>query len=419
MDSGLAATLAQTAATRHVETHGTRSTPSFRQISRPSRRNAMKTLRLGDKNPDVAVWQKVLLVKVDGIFGPFTHQATIDWQTARGLVADGIVGPKTWGAIAEPPLPDVAAIRGTDVAFPIQGDLNEDVCKKMAEQGIRFAILRLMVGNETWSDQKAVKHHIARLKAHGILPTAYMFDYGLRHIDPKGAVDRFLLLLEGLGMNAGELPPAYDAEWPPPEAWIKDPDPTAIDWPDGTRKIKNGAKVLEYTWAKWGVDGSYLRDRYCIAMEHAQKRTGLRFFFYSYRHFLDRIEAWRAPELGYNPLWLADGTFAGRWATRRELARLKVPAPWDKITIVQHDGNGGLRLPNGVDADFNMFMGDDDELAALAAGTGVAGTPASVAAALPEEEATFDLTAAKQEGRSLLIEEEIARYRRDRVDIAA
>ena len=49
------------------------------------------------------LWQQILsadgyldLSDVDGIFGDRTHAATVSWQRARGLTADGSVGRLSW-----------------------------------------------------------------------------------------------------------------------------------------------------------------------------------------------------------------------------------------------------------------------------------------------------------------------------------
>ncbi|MFC3695529.1 peptidoglycan-binding domain-containing protein [Chenggangzhangella methanolivorans] len=58
------------------------------------------TIRRGDKGPVVAEWQRIIGVYADGDFGSKTEAVTMAFQKARGLVPDGIVGSKTWGAAA-------------------------------------------------------------------------------------------------------------------------------------------------------------------------------------------------------------------------------------------------------------------------------------------------------------------------------
>ena len=60
------------------------------------------TLRCGDRGQDVVHLQTRLVArgysvgKIDGIFGIKTLEAVKALQTDKGLVVDGIVGPKTW-----------------------------------------------------------------------------------------------------------------------------------------------------------------------------------------------------------------------------------------------------------------------------------------------------------------------------------
>ena len=62
-------------------------------------------LRNGDINEYVLAWQIFLnqngyfCGREDGIFGRNTELAVREWQAAHGLVADGIIGVKTWSTV--------------------------------------------------------------------------------------------------------------------------------------------------------------------------------------------------------------------------------------------------------------------------------------------------------------------------------
>lgn len=60
------------------------------------------TIKSGSTGADVKQWQDLLTAKgyapsdPPGTFGPSTHDQTVAWQAASGLVADGIAGPASW-----------------------------------------------------------------------------------------------------------------------------------------------------------------------------------------------------------------------------------------------------------------------------------------------------------------------------------
>jgi peptidoglycan LD-endopeptidase CwlK len=61
-----------------------------------------KPLKVGSRGKDVERIQRALGFKesdVDGIFGKQTEAAVKAYQKRKGLVADGIVGPKTWNML--------------------------------------------------------------------------------------------------------------------------------------------------------------------------------------------------------------------------------------------------------------------------------------------------------------------------------
>ncbi len=104
---------------------------SSRPIAK-ARKASPPTIREGDEGPLVRVLQTVLNNKgfncgtVDAKFGPKTKQAVIAFQRSKDLVADGVVGPKTWAALGSTqPQPG----RGTAEAF---------VQRALAQSGDRY-----------------------------------------------------------------------------------------------------------------------------------------------------------------------------------------------------------------------------------------------------------------------------------------
>jgi murein DD-endopeptidase MepM/ murein hydrolase activator NlpD len=60
---------------------------------------ARATVKKGSSGEDVRYLQNKLVIGADGVFGPITDKAVRAFQASKGLVVDGIVGPKTWGAL--------------------------------------------------------------------------------------------------------------------------------------------------------------------------------------------------------------------------------------------------------------------------------------------------------------------------------
>lgn len=62
----------------------------------------MEVLSLGSQGANVMLVQSLLAKigynpgAIDGILGPQTRQAVVEFQQNNGLVPDGIVGPTTW-----------------------------------------------------------------------------------------------------------------------------------------------------------------------------------------------------------------------------------------------------------------------------------------------------------------------------------
>ncbi len=129
--------------------------------SGPAVRRAQRAIR---RTPDLGL-------VVDGIFGPATEAAVIQFQSGAGLAADGIVGPLTWAALPDGgPMPTLqsgstgAVVTSLQTVLtngagewgtgpgPIDGDFGPLTrASVVAFQGWGGVTADGIVGDQTWS----------------------------------------------------------------------------------------------------------------------------------------------------------------------------------------------------------------------------------------------------------------------------
>lgn len=115
------------------------SSASARRVSTAAASSTPPTVRQGSKGATVSDLQRRLASAgfnpgpVDGVFGPKTRAAVVSFQKAKGLQQDGIVGPKTWGALkaggTPPPSKPPTGGKGSAETF---------VQKALAQAGDRY-----------------------------------------------------------------------------------------------------------------------------------------------------------------------------------------------------------------------------------------------------------------------------------------
>lgn len=198
---------------------------------------------------------------------------------------------------------DASAVQGR---LPIQG---------LVDKGCKFLIHKCQQGNDG-KDPCFEENTILAMNA-GMTVGAYHFLYPLPHLDPATQAVGFFKASD-LGAELGDLPPALDFEWPEPQAW-----------------------------AKWGCTAQQISDWTARCAERMVALYGRKPLIYTYPYFMAQLKGADVSWLASYPLWIA--SYKDPPA---------VPAPWSTWTICQYDGNGGERMPNGVDADFDVFNGD-------------------------------------------------------------
>lgn len=223
-------------------------------------------------------------------------------------------------------------IKGLDVSA-VQGKVP---WKALYASGHLFGIAKCQEGNKGKDPQ--FESNINAMKDAGIIPQAYHFLYPLPHLDPVKQAEGFFAA-SPCGSHVGELPPMLDVEWPAPEEW-----------------------------AKWGCTGPQIALFTKACLERMTELFGCKPVVYVYPWFVEALRRSGADLSFLADYWLnmADYHLVGKEIVEGQSP--VVPAPWTTWTFWQHDGNGGLKLPNGVDSDFCVFNGSLDDLLALAHG---------------------------------------------------
>lgn len=97
------------------------SAPTPVSVSAPA--SSRPILRLGSSGPAVAEAQRLLSkagyqTAADGKFGAGTQRSVINLQKARGLTADGVIGPATWATLGTPVAVPVTLISSSPPPSP-------------------------------------------------------------------------------------------------------------------------------------------------------------------------------------------------------------------------------------------------------------------------------------------------------------
>lgn len=157
----------------------------------------LRTLRIGDRGSDVAENQAVLQKigynpgLIDGIFGPQTRQAVIQFQQNYGLTPDGVIGPDTHRAL-EPFLLGYAVytIRPGDTLYNIAARFYTNIAMiQAANPGMNPYYLQI-------GQQIVVPYGI------DVVDTNIPYTYEIMERDIKGLVARYPFIEVGTAGNS-------------------------------------------------------------------------------------------------------------------------------------------------------------------------------------------------------------------------
>ena len=219
--------------------------------------------------------------------------------------------------------------------------------QRVAAAGVRFAIIKCTEGNESGRNDKRFAENVIGAREAGIYVGSYHFGYPLPEApgkigrSPEEQARRAWVDSGQLGARPGEIPPAFDAEWP---------------------------AVGE--WGKWGVTAASISEwchRYCVEIERISGRKPI---LYTYPFWWRSVAATASVAWAKDyPLWIASYKDTSEWMPRAATTPHAVP-PWDDDwTFWQFSADGSPIAIPGIPAspiDRNVFRGDLDALRRLA-----------------------------------------------------
>jgi lysozyme len=224
-------------------------------------------------------------------------------------------------------------IRGFD-ASSVQGIIPFD----KLPPDLRFGIFKGQQGNDHFDPN--FKRNVRGALLAGIEPFAYAFAYPLPDNGnvsrgPEEQARMFVDRTLAANVCLHGRPLFLDYEWPEPGQW-----------------------------KRWGCSAAQINEWCRRNAAEVKAYSGVTPIIYTYPHWWAAISkgtdvSWAADY----PLWIASYPGNGWPAVS---AKPYLPKPWTDWLFWQFDGNGGLKFPNGVDADFCVFNGDEDALKVLA-----------------------------------------------------
>lgn len=223
----------------------------------------------------------------------------------------------------------MSRVQGVDVSYVQRNAVDWNAVERA---GFRFAFIKATEGNG--GRDPAFLAHVAGAKAAGLHVGAYAFARpSADDQDAARELENLFGMCEGLGTEAGDLPPVLDLE------------STKLAGDDTLSWVETWVWLAHEYWGRWPV-------------------------LYTGAYFWEGLGARaRGAEWVRNcPLWLAQYPIDYRKSPERArtyepgpTAAPRVPQPWLSWDLWQYSGNGGKPVPGvRVDCDRNVFNGDYD-----------------------------------------------------------